>query len=245
MKEKRYYFNGNLNVNQVVSLDGDEFHHMSNVMRVRVGDKICLINGDGNFYLSSIKSLNKKNAEIFVEEKISSESEPNINLTLFQALAKGDKLSLITQKATELGISKICFFESKFSDIKSNTHKADRLDTIAISATKQCGRATIPEIVSTLTIKSITKQISEYDAFYVAYENEDGHTLVDAIENLDKKAQNIAFMVGAEGGFSEDEINLLKSSGANIVSLGSRILRTETAAIAMTAIIMGILDNKR
>ncbi len=242
MKEKRFYFNGQLTQNSTINLEGDEFHHLANVMRARVGDKLCLINGDGNFYFSVIKSINKKFAEIIIEKAEKSSNEPNINLTLYQALAKGDKLSLIVQKATEMGVNEICLFESKFSDIKANTHKTDRLDTVAVSASKQCGRATIPKIFGCLSIKEIASKISQYDKFIVAYENEDDKTLASLIKNLSNVAKNIAIMIGAEGGFSEDEITLLKNSGAEIVSLGKRILRTETAAIASTALIMQLLD---
>ena len=243
MKEKRYYFDGKLDIGVSISLEGDEFHHMSNVMRAREGDKVCLINGDGNFYFSTISKLNKKSAEIKVENKAVSSCEPNINLTIFQALAKGDKLSLITQKVSELGANKLCLFESKFTDVKSNSHKAERLDTIAISASKQCGRASILKIEGILSIKDIVLKIHNYDAFFVAYENEDGHTLVNSLLKLDKTCKNIAIMIGAEGGFDENEINSLREGGADIVSLGNRILRTETASIASTAQIFGILDK--
>lgn len=243
MKEKRYFYNGSLSEGKTVTLDGDEFHHMANVMRAKQGDKICLINGDGNFYFSTIKKIEKKSAEIFIDYAEQSQNEPKIKLSVFQALAKGDKLSLIAQKITELGATDLCLFESNFSDIKSNTHKPDRLETIVISASKQCGRASILNIESPFSIKEVAQKISDYDAFFVAYENEDGHTLVDSLNQLNSNQKNIAVMIGPEGGFSETEIKLLKDSGADIVSLGKRILRTETASIASSAVILGILEN--
>jgi len=243
MKEKKYYINQNLYVGQKVSLEGDEFHHLSNVMRSRVGDKVCLFNGNSNFYFGVINSISKKSAEIQIDSEIKSENEPTIKLTIYQALAKGDKLSLIMQKITELGASKLCLFESKFCDVKGNTGKQDRLESISVSAAKQCGRASIIESDGVFSVKEIASQIKNFDKFFVAYENETGKSLVDVLLKEKSKLNNIALMIGAEGGFAEDEISLLKENGAEIVALGKRILRTETASIAGTATIMQILEN--
>lgn len=244
MKEKRYFYNDILTIGKTIILDGDEFHHLSNVMRSRIGERVCLFNGDGTFYFGNVKTIAKKHAEIDVTEKIKSESEPEIELSVYQALAKGDKLSLIMQKITEIGASELCLFESKFCDVKSNTHKQERMDSIAISASKQCGRASITKSSGIFTIKQIAEQIRDFDAFYVAYENKDGLTLVSDLENNKSSLKKVAIMIGAEGGFSEEEINLLEESGAKIVSLGKRILRTETASIVSAGIIMQILENK-
>ena len=243
MKEKRYYFNGQLSINKTIIIEGDEFHHLTNVMRSRIGERVCLFNGDGNFYFGNIKTIAKKYAEVEILEKQKSESEPEIELSVFQALAKGDKLSLIMQKITEIGASELCLFESKFCDVKSNTHKQERLESIAISASKQCGRATITKTTGILSIKDIAENIKNFDAFYVAYENKDGLTLAKDLIKNKSNLKKVAIMIGAEGGFSEDEISLLENSGAKIVSLGKRILRTETAAIATSAIIMQILES--
>lgn len=243
MKEKRYFYNGILKENTSVTIEGEEFHHLTNVMRTRVNERVCIFNGDGNFYFGSVESISKKSATIYIDTSQKSPNEPTIKLTLFQALAKGDKLSLIMQKITEIGATNLTLFESSYCDVKSNTHKQDRLESIAISAAKQCSRATIPEINGIYKINDIANIIKDYDAFYVAYENEDGHTLYSSIKNSDKKLNNVAIMIGAEGGFSNEEINLLKQNGADVVSLGKRILRTETAAIACVALISQILDN--
>ena len=243
MKEKRYFYDGELTINKLISLEGDEFHHLANVMRSRVGERVCVFNGDGTFYFGDIKTISKKYAEIKITDSLKSESEPTVNLSVYQALAKGDKLSLIMQKITEVGASNLCLFESKFCDVKSNTHKQERINSIAISAAKQCGRATITKTSGIYSIKQVAEQIKDFDAFYVAYENEDGLTLVSDLLKNQKQLKNVAIMIGAEGGFSNDEINLLKENGAKIVSLGKRILRTETASIVCAGVIMQILEN--
>ena len=243
MKEKRFYINEELFENQKVLIIDEEFHHLVNVMRARVGDKVCLFNGNGYFYFGEITQINKKNAEILITHSQKSENEPIINLTIYQALAKGDKLSLVMQKITEIGASEMAIFDSDFCDVKSNTTRVDRLESVAISASKQCGRATFPKQTGVYKLKEVADKISDYDAFYVAYENEDGLTLSqDLIKNKDN-LKNVAVMIGAEGGFSQDEINLLKSKGAKIVSLGKRILRTETASIVCAGLVMQILEQ--
>lgn len=243
MKEKRYYYEGKLTVNKTITLEGDEFHHLSNVMRSRVGERVCLFNGDGTFYFGNVKTIAKKFAEIEITDETKSNSEPEIKLSVYQALAKGDKLSLIMQKITEVGASELCLFESKFCDVKSNTHKQDRMDSIAISAAKQCGRATITKCSGIYSIKEVSGHIKDFDAFYVAYENKDGLTLVGDLLKNKQNIKNVAVMIGAEGGFSADEINLLEENGAKIVSLGRRILRTETASIVSAGVIMQILEE--
>jgi len=243
MKEKRFYINTELYDNQKVILEGDEFHHLANVMRARVGEKVCLFNGNGVFYFGEITQINKKNAEILINYSEKSKNEPQINLTIYQALAKGDKLSLIMQKITEIGATELAIFDSDFCDVKANTTRVDRLETIAISASKQCGRASITKQSGVFKLKDVVEKIKDYDAFLVAYEAEDGLTLSNFLISNKPNLNNIAIMIGAEGGFSEKEIEMLKSNGAKIVSLGNRILRTETASIVCAGLAMQILEQ--
>ena len=244
MKEKRYYYDGKINLNETIILQDEEFHHLSNVMRSKTGERVCLFNGDGYFYFGTIIEISKKFAKIKVEESTLSNNEPAKQIDVVQALAKGDKLSLIMQKITELGASNFILFESKFCDVKSNTHKHERMKQVSISASKQCGRATIVSCnQSIMSVSDISNIVKDYDAFFIAYENETGLTLTDYLLDSNKEFKKVAIMIGAEGGFSEKEIELLKSSGAIIVSLGKRILRTETASIACTAILSQILKN--
>lgn len=242
MKEKRYFYDGNLKVGDTVTIDGEEFRHLCTVIRTRVGESVCLINGSGSFFFGMVTEISKKYATVSIEKEEVSASEPKLKLTVYQALAKGEKLSLITQKITELGASELRLFESKFCDVKPNENKPERLKSIAVSAAKQCGRATITEISGTVSVEQVAKEVKNHDCFFVAYENSDGHTLTDSLQKLKSKPSSVAVVIGAEGGFSEDEINLLKADGADIVSLGKRILRTETASIACTALVMGILE---
>ena len=147
------------------------------------------------------------------------------------------------QKITEIGATELAIFDSDFCDVKANTTRVDRLETIAISASKQCGRASITKQSGVFKLKDVVEKIKDYDAFLVAYEAEDGLTLSNFLISNKPNLNNIAIMIGAEGGFSEKEIEMLKSNGAKIVSLGNRILRTETASIVCAGLAMQILEQ--
>ena len=233
MKCKRYYYQGEIKTNQSLTIDGEEFHHMINVVRSQIGEKVVVFNGDGNDYFCKITSINKKHAELFVEKCDKNISTPQIKVTLYQAVCKGEKLSLITQKITELGATDMLVFFSQFTDIKEKTSKLDKLEKVSISASKQCGRSDILNVKGILSFKEMIGYIKNknHNKVFVAYENAEEKTLYDAFQE-NNNYSDIAIIIGAEGGFAEDEISCLKENNCEIVSLGKRILRTETAAIA-------------
>lgn len=237
MKLKRYYINAELSQGNTVSLDGEEFHHLKNVMRSRVGDNVTLFNGSPINATCEIVNINKNNADIKVLNVEQNLAEPTINLTLFQAVCKGDKLSLITQKVTELGVSNMCVFYSQFTDIKDKTSKLDKLERVSISASKQCGRSSFINFSGVMDFKAMIEEAKKLDKVYVAYENEDNNSLFNSLVT-DSNHKNIGLIIGAEGGFSEQEIDLLKQNNMEIVTLGKRILRTETAAIVGSSTIL-------
>ena len=244
MKLKRYFIDKPLAGAENVVLDGDEFHHMVNVMRTRLGDMVELFCGNGNNYLAQVVDIQKKQALLSIQSASPNPCEPTLKLDVYQALAKGDKLSLITQKITELGASGLFVFDSKFCDVKANTGKLDRLSLVSSSASKQCGRSSVLNVQGVVTIKQVCENIKNYDKFYVFYEAEEKDDFKNHLLKLiNSDAKNIAIMIGAEGGFAPEEIEQLTKSGAIIVGLGKRILRTETAAIAGSALVMQMLEK--
>lgn len=244
MKLKRYYIQQTLQEFQQVKLSDDEFHHMVNVMRTRVGDKVELFCGDNYNYIAEVVEIQKKYALLNILQKEENLCEPTIKLDVYQALAKGDKLSLITQKITELGATSLYVFDSQFCDVKANTGKLDRLELISSSASKQCGRSSVVKVNGVITIKDVCNNIKNYDKFFVFYEAEERDNFKNHLLNLvNSNAKNIAIVIGPEGGFSSQEIELLKQNGAQIVGLGKRILRTETASIIGCALIMQMLEK--
>ena len=236
MKLKRYFVPDSFELNKTIVIEGDEFHHLKNVMRARVGEEIELFNGTINSCVAKVCQLNKNNATVSVEQIIQSQNEPQIKVTLFQAVCKGEKLSLITQKITELGATDLVVFYSQFTDIKDKTTKLDKLDKVCISACKQCRRNTLLNISNLLSFDQMVEKAKNLQKTFVAYENAEGKTLLNQIIN--SNLTDIGIIIGAEGGFSENEIQILEQNGIEIVSLGKRILRTETASIASIATIM-------
>lgn len=237
MKAKRYYIESELINNSTVILEGEEHHHLKNVMRSRVGDEVILFNGSNLDAYGIIKSIDKNSTLIQINNIKENENEPTINFTLYQAVCKGDKLSLITQKITELGASNLCVFYSKFTDIKDKTSKLDKLDRVSISASKQCGRSSIVKTTGVLSFNEMIDHAKSNDKVFVAYENENKLTLFSSLKK-NAKFKNIGLIIGAEGGFSEEEIEILKEKNFEIISLGKRILRTETAGIVGSSTII-------
>lgn len=206
-------------------LRGEEFNHAANVLRMKAGDFISLFCGDDFDTVAEIVAIKKNELTFRVNERVRNSANPRLHITLVQALAKGEKLEFIAQKATEIGASVLLPFYSEFCDVKPKTTRLDRLDKISIGACKQCGRSKpldIRPIVSLLDI-----DLSEFDTVLFANECETSKRLGET--NL--RDGKFAVIVGSEGGFSKSEIDMLMKQNAKSISLGKRILRTETAGI--------------
>lgn len=228
IKVLKKFFARNINDNMII--DGEEYMHLA-VLRCKVGEKvICYLDNDQNEYLCQITEINKKQAYAKIEESYICKGNPKIKLTVFQGLPKGDKLELIAQKLTELGATKLITFESDFTIAKGNPVKIDRINKITKEACKQCGRS-IPLEVSHCKLNDVLNCLNEFDLVLFANEK-------DKLEEANfVDAKNVAIIVGSEGGFSDSEIEKINSHNVTQIGLGERILRCETAAIALTAIV--------
>ena len=175
--------------------------------------------------------------------------ESNIEVSIFQGLPKADKMELIIQKSVELGVHDITPIEMKRCVVKlqgkDKTKKIERWQKISEVAAKQCGRNYIPKINNIENLKEISEKIKDYDVVLVAYEEEKENTLKNELELLKKDNDNIkiAVVIGPEGGIDKEEIEVLKRNGAKIITLGKRILRTETVALNVLSIIMYELES--
>ncbi len=220
---------------------GGDFNHIKNVLRMKTGDSF-LISDDGASHLCQIEQIMQDSiiAKIIEENYLS--SELNINIYLFQALPKADKMELIIQKATELGAYSIIPFESENCVVRLDNKKKDsktaRWQAIAESAAKQSKRNIIPKVSIPLSFDAALKKAQELDFFFVAYENERGMAATKEAISKIKAGSSIGIFIGSEGGFTEKEIEKLKNGGASILSLGKRILRAETAAITAVGLLM-------
>ena len=221
-----------------ILITGEDAVHITKSLRMSVGEVITLCDKNGSEKLCSIERINSEGVLVKVTTKEQCDHEPDIELTLFFALTKGDKPETVIQKCIELGVTEIvpvltdrCVSRP---DAKSAQKKLQRYRKIALQAAMQSRRGIIPEVRPLTELKTAAAELSGYDKAIVFYEG-GGKPLRELISDSDKK---LAVFIGPEGGFEEREIDLLVSSGAVRATLGRRILRAETAPIAAAAAIM-------
>ncbi|NLK21544.1 MAG: 16S rRNA (uracil(1498)-N(3))-methyltransferase [Epulopiscium sp.] len=227
--------------NDSIFIHGEDVKHISKVLRLKNGDKISICNGQGTDYQCIIKNMDK---EIIVAQIVSnhlSQTEPKTKITLFQALVKSDKMDLIIQKTVEMGIFKIIPIVTertvvRFENEKKERSRLARWQKIAESAAKQSQRGIIPEVEPVITLSEAFDRSKEMDCKLIPYEKETDKNLRSILSNFN--GGNIAIFIGPEGGFEESEIALGKQQGIIPITLGRRILRTETAGLFTVSIIM-------
>ena len=219
-----------------IEIIGQDVKHIKNVLRKTIEDtlEICNMESQEN-YLCKIEKIENEKIICNVVETINKNA----------GLPKSDKMELIIQKGVELGVTEITPVEMKRCVVKLNEKdrqkKVERWHKISEVAAKQCGRDIVPKINNVINIKNICNLCDKYDIVLVAYENEKKNKLKYELERLKEKNKeklNIAIVIGPEGGLEENDVNLLKEQGAKIITLGNRILRTETVALNMISIIM-------
>lgn len=232
--------------NKIITILGEDVNHIKNVLRCIEGEhiEICEKSDIPKKYVCEILSLNSEEITCKIVERLESSNEAKIKLHIFQGLPKAEKMELIIQKCTELGAYEFVPVEMKRCVVKLNSKdeakKIARWQKIAEVASKQCGRDIIPKVTNKISIKELGNLIQDYDMVLVAYENEHINFLKNVLrtEKTKNRIINIALIIGPEGGFDDSEIKMFKEANVNIVSLGNRILRTETAPIVLSSIIM-------
>lgn len=214
--------------NNIAILDKDESFHLGGVLRLSPGDKVQIVHG-GKLYLAAVIDNNKKAAlaEIFEETPVL--SEPRVKVTLFQAIPKGTKMEFAIQKCTELGIYEIVPMMTKRCVAKASDNKEERLSRIAFESCKQCKRVYVPKVCHSQDVLDI--DVAAYDLIIIAYEDEAKTSLKQVLCGVEEP-RTVAIIIGPEGGFEPEEVGALISRGARCVSLGKRILRSETAGMA-------------
>ncbi len=231
-------FFGNLKDGQIF-IEGEEFNHLKNVLRLGVGEEILVSLNDETEYACEIVDMTKKLAVCKINGTRVCEANPTKNIVLFQAITKREKFEFIVQKATELGISKVVPFVSEHVIAKVTENKMERLATIAQNACKQCERTIMPVIEDCKTVDQVIEAFKNFDVVLFANERADKGDKPKSIV----KAKNIAIIVGSEGGFSAKEKDKFTNAGATTVSLGKRILRAETASVAMMSLVSILSGN--
>lgn len=234
---KKFYIDSDKNykIGEEIVVNGEEFNHIKNVLRHKAGDEIIVIDGNGQNIFCVIKEINKNDIVLRIEAIKNCEANPKVNVVVFQALVKGEKFEWIVQKLTELGITKLVPFYSEFCQVKPNTTRIDRLEKISIEALKQCGRAKKLEITNIFSFDDVLKELNNYDQVIFAYELAKQSLNPENLKNM----KNIAIIIGSEGGFSLEEVKKLSLiKNVKLISLGKRILRAETAAIALSTLVL-------
>ena len=250
--------------NNNIIINGDDVNHIINVLRMKKDDKIRVCNQDtGDNYNAQITQYTKNEVDCEIIEKINKTTESNVHITLFQGLPKFEKMELIIQKNTEVGVNRIVPVIMERTVVKIDekvaSKKLDRWQKIAEIAAKQSMRDVIPKIDNIIKLKDM--DTTNFDAVLVAYENEEHNKLKDELQNLKQKLKsnssnnnskdntedtlqyNIAIVIGPEGGIAEKEIEMLAEKNARFVSLGKRILRTETAGLVMAGNVLYELEE--
>ena len=227
--------------NQII-IDTEDVAHISRVLRLGIGDSITVCDSQGTDYEAEIEEMEQGRVICTVTGKRASVSEPNIKVTLFQGLPKASKMEYIIQKTTELGISEIvpvrlsrCVV--KIDNKKDEKKKLERWQKISEAAAKQSGRGIVPEISEIMTLDEVIERSKEFDLFFVPYECEEKKTLKEVLLSK-QNIKSVGFIIGPEGGFDIAETEKLRESGIATVTLGKRILRTETAGEAVLAMTM-------
>lgn len=222
-------------------ISGKDYNHIKNVLRMKVGNRF-LISENGESNLCEIVFMDDNVIKCEIIEENYNDTSLSVNIFLFQGLPKAEKMELIIQKCTELGVSGIYPVEMAHCvvklDAKKKGAKVSRWQSIAESASKQSKRNSIPKIYDVLSYKQALNIAKNLDLFIVPYENEQGMLATKEALSKIRKGSNIGILIGPEGGFAEDEIAEAGEFGGLSVSLGKRILRTETAAIASVAMCM-------
>jgi len=214
---------------------GEDVSHISKVLRMSAGDNIIVCDGEGNDYDAVITSVSKTEVVAEITGKYVCDAEPCVNVTLYQALPKQGKMEYIIQKNTELGVSKIVPVYTKRCVVKPSD-KTERWSKVAESAAKQCGRGIIPQVMPVITFEEAIKQMQDYDLALMPYECEEENGLKKVLQSSVYKS--VSIFIGPEGGFDLKEVETAINAGVKTVTLGKRILRTETAASAVLPIIM-------
>ena len=234
---KFFAYDGQINGSSII-IEGSDANHIANVLRCKTGDKIVVCDGACTDYYCTLTSVSGKRVEASIDSSSLSSSEPKTDITLYQGLPKGDKAELIIQKCVEIGVNRIVPVKTEFSVVKldgKEEKKIKRWQSIAESAAKQSGRGRIPKVDMPMSFYDAVEDSRGCDGRIIPYENESRYGIKSFIKGF--KGKSIAVFIGPEGGFSPKEAEFAVNDGIVSVTLGKRILRTETAGLVTSAIL--------
>ena len=235
-----FYIEGRGEVGETVSLTPEDARHCAQVLRMQRGEEFYAVGEGGDRFLAELCKVSKESCTALLREALP-DNEAELRVTVYQGLPKADKLELVVQKLTELGAARLVPVKMERCVVKLNDKdaqkKQERLQKIAREAAKQCKRGGCLEVAAPQTWKQLRESMAAHDLLLVPWEDARGFGLKAACEAF-PEARNIGIVIGPEGGMSENEVRALEELGAKQITLGPRILRTETAAIAAATMAM-------
>lgn len=231
-------------------IEGPDWNHAANVLRVRTGEQVLLSAGEDWDYLCTVREVDRTGQRVLLSvlEENRDIRELPVKISLYQGLPKSDKMELIIQKAVELGAARVIPVETARCVVKLDRKKAEskrsRWQAISESAAKQSGRSVIPEVAMPMPFAAALKEAADSDIRLIPYENAEGMERTRRILESVVPGQKIAVFIGPEGGFEETEIRQAEEAGFEAVTLGKRILRTETAGFVVLSLLMAQTEGK-
>ena len=230
-----------------IYIEGSDVNHMKNVLRMKAGEKLYVSDGNNKEYLCKVEDYEEDRAILAILEEKESDRELPSKIWLFQGLPKNDKMEWIVQKSVELGVYKVVPVTTKRAVVKLDAKKAAkkvaRWNEIAKSASKQAGRGILPEVGDVVTYKEALQMAKELDVVLIPYELASGMEHTRTVINQIEPGKSVGIFIGPEGGFDVEEVEQALALGAAEITLGHRILRTETAGLAVLSVLVYQLEK--
>ncbi|MEO0345635.1 MAG: 16S rRNA (uracil(1498)-N(3))-methyltransferase [Pseudomonadota bacterium] len=240
MPVKRLFVDQPLAAGSTLALDGATAHYLGRVLRARLGNTVQIFNGNGHEFAAEITRITRDAIVLDVHETVAAAPEPRIAITLMQALSRNEKMDLAIQKAVELGVSSIRPVAVERSvmrlDDSRTVRRTEHWQQVAVHAAQQCGRAVVPEVHAPVTLGEALDSSADV-GFGIVADPEAAQSLHDCLCGAGDGVDAARIMVGPEGGLTADEIALATASGLHAVHAGPRVLRTETAALALVTVL--------
>ena len=231
-----------------IYIEGSDVNHMKNVLRMRVGESVTVSDGNNRKYVCRVDGYEEDRVRLCICEEEEQDTELASRIYLFQGLPKQEKMELIVQKCVELGIYQIVPVAMKRCVVKLDAKKAakkvERWNAIAESAAKQAGRGVIPEVLPVMSYREALAMAEDLDVVLLPYELAEGMAETKRLIQNIRPGQSVGIFIGPEGGFEKEEVELAEAEGARAITLGKRILRTETAGLAILSVLMFHLEEE-
>lgn len=230
-----------------IVITGADVNHIRNVLRMRTGEEVLIADGRGAEYRCKLTDLSENEVRAQILWKLDGNAELASAITLFQGLPKSDKMDLIVQKCVELGVDRIVPVSTKRAVVKLDAKKEEtrlkRWNTISESAAKQSGRGVIPEVSGVMSFEKALEEAKKLEVLLIPYERAEHMAETRRVMGEIRPGQSVGVFIGPEGGFEESEVEEAVAAGARAITLGRRILRTETAGLAVMAMLGYLLEE--